>query len=211
MNRKSQRAASIAVASVVALSSVPALPQKTSAPLAAASFPVAEVIAEVKRELAAAQSTTGANVGISLQKVALNFALTQTTDKNGKVTIGIPILGGAELGGSGSRKAEETSSLLVELAPPKGAGPAMSAEDVKDLGLTQAIVSTRQQLLAGMSEKPQLDPAKVVITLKFAITRTAGGTGQIKFLVFTIGGGATATSANSSSIELTFAKTAALN
>lgn len=87
----------------------------------------------------------------------------------------------------------------------------MSAEDVKDLGLTQAIVATRTQLLAGLSQKPQRDPNKVAITLKFAITRASGLTGQIKFLVFTIGGGIAATIANSSSIELTLGKAAPLS
>jgi hypothetical protein len=60
--------------------------------------------------------------------------------------------------------------------------------------------------LQGLKQKPELLPNKVVITLKFGVTRTAGATGQIKFLVVTVGGGVTATSANTSSIELTFGK-----
>ena len=168
-------------------------------------FPVAAVIAEVKAELTAAQSTTGASLGIYLQKVELNFALTRSTDADGKVTIGIPVLGGVDMGGSGDRKAEQVSSLLVALTPPSPVGT-MSAPNIADFGLTQAIVETRSQLLAGLDQPPKLLPDKVVITLRFVITNSGGPSGRVKFLVFEIGGGVTATSANSSSIELTFAK-----
>lgn len=172
-------------------------------------FPIASVIAEVKAELAAAQNTTGVNLGISLQKVELNFSITRTTDANGKVTIGVPILASASIGGSGELKSEQTSSVLIDLTPPSG-GAAMNGQDLSKLGLTQAIVSTRAQLLQGLNERPKLLPDKVVITLKFAITNGGGPTGQVKFLVFTLGGGVTATSANSNTIELTFAKSKSL-
>jgi hypothetical protein len=190
--------AGIALTIAVAAGSAQAAPTVTA-------FPIASVIAEVKSELAAAQNTTGANLGISLQKVELNFSITRTTDANGKVTIGVPVLASAEIGGSGEHKNEQTSSVLIDLTPP-GGGSAMSGQDLKDLGLTQAIVSTRAQLLQGLDQPPKLIPDKVVITLKFAITNNGGPTGQIKFLVFTLGGGVTATSANSNSIELTFGK-----
>lgn len=82
----------------------------------------------------------------------------------------------------------------------------MSATDASNFGITEAIVETRRELAAGLSDSPKLEPTKVVINLKFAITRTKGGTGQIKFLVFTLGGGRTLTSANASSITLTFSR-----
>ncbi len=174
-------------------------------PGTSASFPLAEVIAQVKRELAAAQNTPGASVGLKLDSVELNFSLTRTTDTNGKVSVGIPVLGGVDLGASGQNKAEETSSLLVNLVPPKPTGT-MSATDTSNFGITEAIVDTRRELAAGLNDLPKLEPNKVVINLKFAVTRAKGGTGQIRFLVFTLGGGRTLTSANSSSITLTFSK-----
>jgi hypothetical protein len=178
----------------------------TAAPIkgVSATFPVAEVIAEVKRELAAAQNTQGADVDLSLTQVELNFSLTSTTDENGKVSVGIPIAS-ASVGGNGERRVEQTSSLMVELAPPKPSGT-MSADESKDLGITQAIIQARDQLKQGLNEVPKLTPNKVVITLKFAVTKTKGANGQVKFLIFSIGGGQTTSDAASNSIALTFAK-----
>lgn len=174
-------------------------------PVPTTSFPLAEVIAQVKRELAAAQNTPGASVGLKLDSVDLNFSLTKGTNTSGKASVGIPVLGGVDLGGSGDNKVEGTSSLLVNLVPPEPTGT-MSAADTSNFGITEAIVETRRELAAGLNDPPRLEPNKVVITLKFAIIRTKGGTGQIRFLVFTLGGGRTLTSANSSSITLTFSR-----
>jgi len=171
------------------------------------SFPVAAVIAQVKRELAAAQNSPGASVGLKLDKVELNFALTRTVDANGKVTIGVPAVG-VEIGGNGSRKTEDASSLLVELVPPRPLG-IMSGADTRDFGLTEAIVETRRQLRQGLDDDPKLEPRKVQITLRFVVTRTGGPTGQIKFLVFSVGGGANISATDASSIVLTFSKSAA--
>ena len=57
------------------------------------SFPLADVITQVKKELAAVQNTPGQQIGLPLTSVQVNFALTQTTDANGKVAIGVPING----------------------------------------------------------------------------------------------------------------------
>ncbi len=82
------------------------------------SFPLADVITQVKKELAAVRKNTpGQTLGLVLQSVQVNFAITQTTDVNGKVAIGVPIIG-ADLGANGERKAEDSSSLTVELEPP---------------------------------------------------------------------------------------------
>ena len=70
----------------------------------------------------------------------------------------------------------------------------------------RVFVDTRTALLQGMNDPPKLEPNKVTIALKFVVTRTGGATGQIKFLVFTLGGGATLTSENSNTITLTFGK-----
>lgn len=187
--------------------SVPTQARKTmpESPKPTASFPLAEVIAQVKRELTAAQNTPGASVGLKLDSVDLNFSLVRATNTNGKVSVGIPVVGGVELGGSGDNKAESTSSLLVSLVPPEPTGT-MSAADSSNFGITQAIVDTRRELAEGLNDSPKLEPKKVVITLKFAVTRSKGGAGQIRFLVFTLGGGHSLTSANSSSITLTFSK-----
>jgi hypothetical protein len=168
------------------------------------SFPLADVIAQVKKELAATQNTPGQMRGLVLQSVQINFALTQATDVNGKVAIGVPIIS-ADVGANGERKSENSSSLTVELAPPS-ASVTMSGTDSSQFGITQAILSTRSQLAKGLNDEPKLEPRKVSIQLKFGITRTGGATGQIKFLVFTVGGGATKSAAETSTITLNFEK-----
>ena len=170
-------------------------------------FPIASVIAQVKRELAASQNTTGASLNLNLEKVEVTLAMSRVVDANGKVAIGVPAIG-AEVGGSGTRKAEETSTLFVELVPPKPTG-LLSSTDVKDFGLTEAIVETRSELLKGLADEPKLDPRKVVITVKFGVTRSAGASGQIKFVVISIGGGGSVTASDTNSIALTFSKSKA--
>jgi hypothetical protein len=64
------------------------------------AFPLAAIIAQVKKELAAAQNIPGQNIGLALQIVQLTFAITHTVDVNGKVAIGVPILS-ADIGGNG--------------------------------------------------------------------------------------------------------------
>lgn len=164
--------------------------------------PLSDVIAQVKKELAAAQNTPGQINGLVLQSVQLVIALTQTTDVNGKVAIGVPIVS-ADVGGTGERKAENTSTLTVELAPPT-ASITMSGADSSEFGITQAIVSTRRQLAQGLSDEPKLIPKKVSFQFKFGVTRIGGATGQIKFLIFTLGGGATKSAAETSTITLNF-------
>jgi Trypsin-co-occurring domain 2 len=95
------------------------------------AFPLAAVIAQVKKELAAAQNTPGQNAGLALQSVQITFALTQTTDANGKVAIGVPIIS-ADLGINGDRKAETGSTLTVDLEPPS-ASVTMSGVDASSL------------------------------------------------------------------------------
>lgn len=168
------------------------------------SFPLADVITQVKKELAAVQNTPGQTLGLVLQSVQVNFAITQTTDVNGKVAIGVPIIG-ADLGANGERKAEDSSSLTVELEPPS-ASITMSGVDISQFGITQAVLATRHQLAAGLNDEPKLAPKKASIQLKFGITRTGGGTGQIKFLIFTMGGGATKSYGETSTITLNFEK-----
>jgi hypothetical protein len=168
------------------------------------SFPLADVITEVKKELAAAQNTPGQTAGLSLQSVQINFALTHTTDVNGKVAVGVPIIN-ANLGANGDRKAEDSSSLTVELVPP-AASITMSGVDSSQFGITQAIVATRAQLAAGLANEPKLQPKKVAIQLKFGVTRSGGGTGQIKFVIFSVGGGAAKSIAETSTITLNFEK-----
>lgn len=170
------------------------------------TFPVASVIAEVKKELLAAQNTGGPSLGLPLQSVQLTIALSSTTDVNGKIAIGVPMIN-AEVGATGDRKAENTSTLTVELAPPAGS-ITMSGADIGDLGLTQAIISTRNQLAKSLNDEPKLIPRKVSIQIKFSVTRSGGGTGQIKFLVLTVGGGVTKSVAETNTITLTYEKAA---
>ena len=111
----------------------------------------------------------------------------------------------AEVGGNGDRKVETGSTLTVELAPPT-AGVVMSGVDSGSLGITQAIVSTRKQLVQGLKDEPKLEPRKVSLQFKFGVTKTGGATGQIKLVVVTIGGGKTMTGAETSTITLNFEK-----
>jgi hypothetical protein len=165
-------------------------------------FPIAEVIAQVKRELAAAQNAPAAALVLKLEKVEATLVVSRTVDANGKVAIGVPAFG-LEVGGGGSRKAEDSSTLYVELVPPEP-GRALSATETKNFGLTEAIVDTRRALIKGLAGEPKLDPRKVVITVKFGVTQTVGPTGQLKFVVISVGGGASVTSADVNTIGLTF-------
>jgi hypothetical protein len=170
-------------------------------------FPVAAVIAQIKHELAAAQNTAGASVGLALEKVDVTLAVSRVVEANGKVSVGVPAIG-LELGGAGSRKGEEASTVAIQLLPPKGTGT-LSATPPEDLGLTQMIVQTRAELLKGLNEEPKLDAKQVVMTVKFALSKTVGPTGQLKFVVVTIGGGGTVTATNTNTVVLTFSRVAA--
>jgi hypothetical protein len=165
---------------------------------------LADVISQVKKELAAVQNTPGPNIGLPLQAVELNFSISHSTDANGKVTIGVPVLS-AGLGANGELKAENTSSLTVELAPP-AASIIMSGTDSSQFGITQAILATRRQLAQGLAGEPKLEPRKVSMQFKFGLTRTGGVNGQIKFLILTAGAGAAKSVSDTSTITLTFGK-----
>lgn len=169
-------------------------------------FALAEVIAQVKRELAAAQNQPGSAVGLTLQTVGIDLAVGRVSDVDGKITIGVPAVG-VEAGGGVGRKADQSSSISVELTPPKAIA-VMSGDETKEFGITQAIVDTRKQLAAGLDDEPKLTPNKVKMVFKFAVTRTGGPKGGIKFLVFQLGGGATVASAETSTITLTFGRAA---
>jgi hypothetical protein len=168
------------------------------------AFPLAAVIAQVKKELAAAQNIPGQSIGLALKTVELTFAITHTVDVSGKVAIGVPILS-ADIGGNGERKAEDSSTLTVELAPPS-ASITMAGVDSTQFGITQAIVATRKQLAQGLNDEPKLEPRKVSLQFKFGVTRTGGATGQIKFVILTVGGGATKSAGETSTITLNFEK-----
>jgi hypothetical protein len=166
-------------------------------------FAVSAVIAQVKRELAAAQNAPGAALVLRLEKAEATLAVSRVVDANGKVSVGVPSLG-LDLGGSGGRKAEQSSTLFVELAPPR-AGAALGATETWNLGLAEAIVDARRELLKGLADEPKLEPRKVVITIRFGVTRTAGGSGQLQLVLLTLGGGATTTTTDLSTVVLTFA------
>lgn len=170
-------------------------------------FPLALVIAEVKREIATAQNTAGLRAGLSLESVEITLAIARISDAAGKVTIGVPMFG-AEAGGGAGRKSEESSSLYVKLTPP-AALSIMSGTDARDLGIARAILDTRRELQEGMEDEPKLEPAKVRIELKFVVTRSGGPKGEVKFLVFSAGAGLTWSNADTSSILLTFVPDAA--
>lgn len=201
-------AASVAVLTIGPLAAVSAKklqPVPTHPAATTPIFPIKDVIAQVKKELAAAQASTSGNVGLKLDSVDLTFALATTRDINGKVSVGIPLLTGLDVGGNGGKKVEETSSLQITLAPPTPINQ-VAGYDTTSLGITQAIIDTRTQLAAGLDVQPRLDPTKVVITLKFGVIRTGGGTGQIRFLFFALGGGTTFTSANTNTITLNLSR-----
>lgn len=188
-----------AVAACLALSHCAPVAQAQSAPV----FPISSVIAEVKRELAAAQNVPGAAVDLKLEKVEATLAVSRVVDANGKVSVGVPALG-VELGAGGTRKSEDSSTLYVELVPPEP-GRALGATETKNFGLTEAIVDTRRELAKGLRDEPRLDPKKVVITVKFGVTQSAGPTGQLKLVVLTVGGGVSVAASDVSTIVLTFA------
>jgi hypothetical protein len=169
-------------------------------------FPISAVIEQVKREIAAAQNTTGSSLQLKLEKVEATLQVARTVDASGKVSIGVPWgTGTGEANAGGGRKAEESSTIYVELVPPK-AGAALAASDAQDFGLTEAIVETRQQLLKGLNVEPRLDPRKVIITVKFSVTKSVAAGGQVKLVVLTLGGNASVAATDGSTIALTFSK-----
>ncbi len=168
------------------------------------SFPLADVISQVKKELAAAENIPGQNIGLTLDGVELNFAISQTVDANGKVTVGVPVLN-TGIGGTGEWKAESSSSLTVALAPPT-ASITMSGVDATGFGITQAIVATRKQLALGLNNEPRLLPKKITLQFRFGVTRSGGATGEIKFLVFSSSAGGAKSSSDINTITLTFVK-----
>jgi hypothetical protein len=167
-------------------------------------LPLASVISQVKYELAAAQKVAAAGNNLRLEKVDIILSVSRSVDANGKATIGVPAIS-VEAGGSGSRKAEELSTLQVELAAPAGS-ITLSGNEIDGLGLAQMIIDTRRQLRAGLDQAPKLDPQKLVMSVKFGVARTGGGSANVKLVVLSIGGGATITSSDSHTVVLTFAK-----
>lgn len=167
-------------------------------------LPLAAVVSQIKYELAASQSASGGGLNLRLEKVDITLSVSRTVDANGKATIGVPALN-IEAGGSGGRKAEEVSTLLVEMAPP-AASITLSSNETSSLGLAQMIIDTRQQLASGLNQEPKLDPNAVVMTVKFGVTRTGGGNASVKLLVLSVGGGATVSNVDSHTVVLTFKK-----
>ena len=201
LNTFREDAASLLVAGCLCLTLAQAEAQTATQP--APVFPVSAVIAQVKRELAAAQNAPGAGLNLTLEKVETTLAVSRVVDASGNVSVGVPAMA-AQVGGSGSRKAEDSSTLYVELAPPKP-GASLGAVEPKNLGLTEAIVDTRRELLKGLADEPRLDPRRVVITIKFTVTQTLAATGQLKLVVLSVGGGGSLASSDVSTVMLTFA------
>lgn len=165
-------------------------------------FALGEVIDQVKHELEAAQSVPSAGLNLALKKVEISLAVANVIDLKGQMTVGVPSLG-LGLGFSSGRKHEESSTLYVELAPP-AANALLSGADRAGLGLTQAIVDARDQLAMGLNEEPRLDPKKVVITIKFGVTESSSGSGELKIVAVSLGGSALRTTSDVSTIILTF-------
>jgi hypothetical protein len=172
-----------------------------SAPADVEGFPLADVISQVKRELAAAQAVPATGLGLTLHAVEVKLALNRVKSVNGEVGIGVPFL---EVAAGGKRDTRETSSLYVKLAPPS---PQMlMAGKEETLGLADAIIETRQQLQKGVSEEPRLDPVELKIDLLFGLTHAGGPKAKFKFLIFSAGGGAQWSLDRTSQISLIFKK-----
>lgn len=170
-------------------------------------FPLSSVVSQVKREIAAAQATTGSGLGLVLDKVEVTLAVARVADANGKVEFGVPLLK-AEADVGGERRVESASSVKVELAPPAPLA-ILSKEEMEGFGLAEAIVTTRAELLKGLKEVPTLPPKKVVITARFGVKTTVKAGAKLNLVIFSIGGGGSESYSGSNTVVLTFSKSKA--
>jgi hypothetical protein len=180
----------------------PAFGAEPVATTGAPVYPIGEVIAQVKREVAAAQRTPGAGVILSLDKLEVTLQVARGVDVNGGASFGVPAAG-FSLGVKAGRSSQEVSTVEIELSPPT-AGEMLGMVETRSLGLAEMIVQARRELLLGAGQEPRLVPRRVVMTLHFGLTSTGGPQGEWKFLIGSVGAGETVASAQQSTVKLTF-------
>lgn len=163
---------------------------------------LAEVIASVKRELAIAENTAGPRAGLALATVEISLAVSAEHTADGKLTIGVPLLG-AEIGGGGERTSSRLSTVTVVLAPPEPS-LLMSNTSLDDLAIAQAIVDIRTQLASGLDDEPRLLPSSVEYALEFGVARSGGPSGKVSFLVFSASAGSEWSDSRTNQITLAF-------
>jgi hypothetical protein len=152
-----------------------------SSALATDTFPIADVIAQVKRELAAAADTP-TELPMELDSVDVSFSLTQVKKGGGKLELAIPVLD-TSIGGGGSTESSAVSKMTIKLAPPRSDSPLMSGEETGGFGITAAIVDVMKQLSSGMSEEPMLEPRSVILDLSFGLKRNAQAKAKFSFFI----------------------------
>lgn len=173
-----------------------------ASPALVQAYPISAVVAQVKRELIAAQSAPGAGVQLVLNKVDIRLLVTRQADVSGGVSFGVPAAG-FSIGTQAGRHTQATSTVSLELAPPP-ASDALGAVETKGLGLAEMIVHVRRELLKGLADEPRLLPRQVVMSIGFELSTTGGPDGEVKFLIGAVRAGERVEAGNSSTITLTF-------
>jgi hypothetical protein len=127
---------------------------------------IEKVIAQVKEELAVAQS---AAPSLELKKFDLELSL--VSENSGEGGLKIPIFGtiGPNVKGSNSR----TKTLSVSYEPPK---PKTALQSLQTFGLAQALATLEQSIKAGLNGTPPLEFTEGKASFEFGVKLEGGVT-----------------------------------
>jgi hypothetical protein len=148
-------------------------------------FEVGQVIAEIKRQIAAADAGAGASVGLRIEDAQLDLALVEHPGGRGAL-----VVAGADYT-AGTK--EETPRpalkrrLVLEVQPARtppaqGASPAAEAAAPTGGRLAQTIGELRGSVQQTMASDPAYELKKFTIDLDFALERD--GKGALQLVVF---------------------------
>lgn len=148
------------------------------------TIPLSEVVAAVKRELKAAETTTRSDF-LPLSAVKLELHVLTQTDSQGEVKpVLLPLGAFSKL--AATEEISRTQKISVKLEPPK---PELTKSELSllDLGLANAIKSVREELQKGVDQPPLLEPTQVAIELTFGVKRSRSSESGIKLEVIEAG------------------------
>lgn len=148
------------------------------------TIPLSKVLAEVKRELRAAETVTKSDF-LPLSAVKLELHVLTQTDSQGEVkpTL-LPLSAFSKL--AATEEISRTQKISVKLEPPKP-DLTQGALFLSDLGLATAIKSVREELQKGVDQPPRLEPTQVLIELAFGVKRSRSSEAGIELEVIHAG------------------------
>lgn len=148
------------------------------------TFPIAEVVSQVKQEISAAQSVPIGGPKLRLKAVELDLSIVNTETNNTNFGLGVPTI---DVSGNYTSSIEKnsTSQVKLSLEPPKPVELASSAE-LNDMRLAETIINVRRQLKKGFLEEPILNPKTVDFVIKFGVVESAKIDGDIEIFILSI-------------------------